>query len=101
MADPDALADHPIVRLIAAGRIDRFTLAGEAIQFAASQAYERHTDDADEFWEALDDQPATSGEDTPGEPWSGRFGGPEDTAQIPLRLPRLHALFARAETVSR
>jgi hypothetical protein len=94
VADPDVLADHPIVRLIAAGKIDRFTLSSEAIQFAASRVYERRTDDVDEFWEALDVPPATSGEV---EPWSGRFGGPEDTALIPLRLPRLHALFARAE----
>ena len=101
VADPDMLADHPAVRLIAAGTIDRFTLAGEAIQFAAAQAYERRTDDADEFWAALDDRPATGDEDTPGRPWSGRFGGPEDTARIPSRLPRLHALFARTETASR
>ena len=101
VAEPDALADHPIVRLIAAGKADRFALAGEAIQFAASQAYERRTGDADEFWEALEAQPDTNGEDTSGEAWSGRFGGPEDAAQIPLRLPRLHALFTHPEADGR
>lgn len=49
MADPDALADHPLVRAIAAGQVDRFTLHGEGVQFAVSQAYERITDDADAF----------------------------------------------------
>jgi hypothetical protein len=100
VADPDALADHPMVRAIAAGRVDRFALAGEAIQFAACQAYERRTDDADAFWEALDSQPAEAadGEDKPAVPWSGRFGSPEDAAQIPLRLPRLHALFASSDS---
>lgn len=99
VADPDALADHPMVRAIAAGQTDRFALVGEAIQFAASKAYERGTDDADAFWEALDDQPAQAagGEDEPGEPWDGRFGSPEDAARIPLELPRLHALFASPE----
>jgi hypothetical protein len=103
VADPDVLADHPMVRAIAAGHIDRFALVGEAIQFAASQAYERCTDDADGFWEALEGQPAeaTGRQDTSGEPWSGRFGGPDDATQIPLRLPRLHALFASSEADSR
>jgi hypothetical protein len=89
VADPDVLADHPMVRAIAAGQVDRFALAGEAIQFAASRAYERCTDDADAFWEALDSQPAEAAgcEDRPAEPWSGRFGGPEDAARISLRLP--------------
>jgi hypothetical protein len=41
VADPDVLAEHPMVRAIAAGQTDRFALVGEAIQFAASRAYER------------------------------------------------------------
>jgi hypothetical protein len=100
VADPDALADHPMVRAIAAGQVDRFALVGEAIHFAASRAYERYTDDADDFWEALDSQSAeaAAGEDKSAEPWSGRFGSPEDAAHIPLRLPRLHALFASSES---
>jgi hypothetical protein len=43
------LADHPLVRAIAAGQVDRFTLHGEGVQFAVSQAYERITDGADAF----------------------------------------------------
>jgi hypothetical protein len=100
VADPDVLASHPMVQGIAAGHVDRFALAGEAIQFAAAGAYERGTDDADAFWEALDSQPAEAadGEDRPAEPWSGRFSSPEDAARIQLRLPRLHALFAPPES---
>jgi hypothetical protein len=100
VADPDLLAGHPMVQAIAAWHVDRFALAGEAIQFAAAGAYERGTDDADAFWEALARQPAEAAgaEDRPGEPWSGRFGSPEDAARIPLRLPRLHALFAPPES---
>jgi Protein of unknown function (DUF4240) len=97
VADADALADHPMVQAIAAGRVDRFALEAEAVQFAASRAYEQHIDDADAFWEALETQP----DDEPGdgeEPpawhgWSGQFGTTEDAAQIPPRLPRLFALF--------
>lgn len=97
VADPDLLADHPMVRAIAAATIDPFTLGAEAIQFAASYAYQRRTDDdADGFWEAAESYHATNPDDdeAPGERWSGGFGNADDAAQIPLRLPRLHALFA-------
>ena len=47
MSDPDALADHPPVRLIPGDRVDPFVLMGEASQFAASAADERCTGDAD------------------------------------------------------
>lgn len=50
VTDPEVPADHPMVRAIAAGEIDRH--------------------------------------------WSGTFGSPDDTTQIPLRLPRPHALFS-------
>lgn len=103
VADPDVLADHPTVRLIAAGQVDRFTLSGESIGSAASRAYERQTDDGDAFWDALENQPADTsrGEEADGEGWSGRFGGPDDAAQIPARLPRLHALFASSTSGGR
>lgn len=96
VADVDALADHPMVQAIAAGQVDRFALSAEEIQFAASYAFERHSDDADAFWEALKTQPdEPDGEEEPaaGCEWSGRFGSADDAAQIPLRLPRLLALF--------
>jgi hypothetical protein len=84
VADPDALAGHPMVRAIAAG--------GEAITFAAATAYERVTGDAEGFWDAGDGRPDEKPL-APGPPWSGRFGSPDDAAQIPVRLPRLHRLF--------
>jgi hypothetical protein len=98
VSDPDTLADHPLVRSIAHGRTDPFVLMGEAIQFAASAAYERCTDDADAFWDAVENLPPEAGEDQPpsSQHWSGRFGDPDDAARIPLRLPRLHQLFASA-----
>jgi hypothetical protein len=41
-------------------------LAAEAIQFAASRAFEQHTDGADGLWEELHAQPEESGaEDGP------------------------------------
>ena len=85
-----------MVQAIVAGRVDRFALAAEEVQFAASYAYERQSDDVDAFWEALETQPdEADGEEEPaaGEQWSGEFGSADDAAQIPLRLPRLLALF--------
>lgn len=96
VADADALADHPMVQAIAAGQIDRFALAAEAIELAASRAFEEHTDDADAFWAALETQPEEPGdkeEQPAGEQWSGGFGSADDADQIPLRLPRMLALF--------
>jgi Protein of unknown function (DUF4240) len=96
VADADTLANHPIVQAIAAGQVDRFALSAEAIQFAAPMRFEQHSGDADALWEALETQPdEPDGEEEPaaGEQWSGGFGSAEDAAQIPLRLPRLLALF--------
>jgi hypothetical protein len=96
VVDADALADLPLVQAAAAGQTERFVLAAEAIHSAAAQAYERRTGDAEAFWDALDSLPAQDekGEPPGGEPWSGRFGSPEDAAQILVQLPRLHELFA-------
>jgi Protein of unknown function (DUF4240) len=94
--DADALADHPMVQAIAAGQLDRFALAAEAIHFAASEAYEQHSGDAEAFWEALEaapDDPGDEEEPPDGERWSGRFGGADDLARIRQRLARLLALF--------
>jgi hypothetical protein len=98
VAHPDALADLPLVRAIAAGDVDRFALMGEQIAFAASVAYERVSDDADAFWDALDGLPDETDDEPalPGPAWSGRFGGAEDVARIPERLPGLHRLFTSA-----
>jgi hypothetical protein len=81
---------------IAAGQLDRFALAAEAIHFAASEAYEQHSGDAEAFWEALEaapDDPGDEEEPPDGERWSGRFGGADDLARIRQRLARLLALF--------
>ncbi|MBM0276239.1 DUF4240 domain-containing protein [Micromonospora tarensis] len=99
VADADALADQPVVRAIADGHVDRFSLAAEAVQVAASNTFRQHSDDADGFWEALEaqhDEPGGEGEPSAAEHWSGRFGSADDAAQIPLRLPRLLALFPSA-----
>lgn len=96
VADADALAGQPVVQAIATGRIDRFALAAEAVQFAASQAFEQCCGDAEAFWEALAAGPGDIGDAAelpPGVPWSGRFGSLEGLARIPHRLPRLLALF--------
>ncbi|MDG4809363.1 DUF4240 domain-containing protein [Micromonospora sp. WMMD1120] len=96
VTDADSLAEHPMVQAIAAGHVDRFALAAEAIEFAAPTAFGQHSDDADGFWEASEAQPDGSGDrDEPSaeHQWSGRFGSADDAAQIPLRLPRLLALY--------
>jgi hypothetical protein len=95
VAEPDALADHPAVRAIAAGpSLDVFE--GESIQFAAAKAYSRKSGDSDAFWDALAELPKPATETEP--KWSGHFGSREDAARIPARLPRLHALFAARRT---
>jgi Protein of unknown function (DUF4240) len=101
--DADTLADIPLIQAAAAGQADRFVLAAETIYYAASRAYERRSGDAEAFWDALDSLPMQDEEDQARaiEPWSGRFGSPEDAAQIPAGLPRLHELFAAKATGSR
>jgi hypothetical protein len=54
VVDADALAELPLIQAAAAGQTERFVLAAEAIQHAASQAYERRTGDAEAFGDALD-----------------------------------------------
>lgn len=93
--EPDALAEHPMVLAIAAGRIAPFALAAESLHFASAEAYEQAIGDPDAFWEALEAHDAESDPaPSDGDGWPGRFGGPEDAALIPQRLPRLHALFS-------
>jgi hypothetical protein len=94
VADPDSLADLAAVQAIAAGQSPE-VFHGEAIQFAASAAYEENTGDSDAFWEALTKLPKL---EPSGTEWSDGFGSHEDIAQVPARLPRLHALFAARRT---
>jgi hypothetical protein len=96
VADPDSLAEHPLVQAIAARQAKRELLAGESVHTAASSAYSRKTDDMDAYWEALEerrDQNAPTRGDDGG--WDRRFGGADDREQVPSRLPRLHALMSR------
>jgi hypothetical protein len=55
IADPDSLAEHPVVIDIAEGRCDRMSLDSEGLLFAASSAYAEISDGDDEaFWLASD-----------------------------------------------
>ena len=79
LRDPDrSLAELPIVQAMAAGHASPFTLHGEQIQAAASEAY------GDHYW----DDRAPFEHQPPGP----RFG-PADASQIPAHLPALQALF--------
>ncbi|GAA1408050.1 DUF4240 domain-containing protein [Catellatospora coxensis] len=80
-ADADALAEHPAVRGIAAGTVDRYALQMETFEFSAYEAYEQATGIEDGLWTAADDY-------TPGEPYP--WTAPTDSSR---RLPRLEALF--------
>jgi hypothetical protein len=96
--NPDALAGHPVVVDIAAGRLDRSALMDDGIQSAAVYAYAARCDgDHEAFWEALAARPAHPASEPTNQPaWNGRFGEPGDAARIPLRLPRLAAMFNEA-----
>ncbi|MEU6603237.1 DUF4240 domain-containing protein [Streptomyces flaveolus] len=90
-ACPDALAEHPAVRIAAAAG-DQEVIFDEDFNFVASRAYERLTGDSDAFWEAWDaytDAHATTEEDGEGMGESFDFG---DAQQMRRRLPRLAAL---------
>jgi uncharacterized protein DUF4240 len=93
LRDPDSLAEHPLVREIAAAE-DTRRLGREELIYAAGKAYSEATGrDEITFFdlvaasaEELDDQPF---EETTGEGWDRA-----DEAEIRRRLPRLSALFA-------
>lgn len=96
VADADTLADHPMVQAIAAGQIDRFALPAEAIHFAASEACEQRSGNAEAFWDALEvgiDDVGDEDGSAVSERWSGRFGEAGDLARIRPRLTRLVVLF--------
>jgi hypothetical protein len=91
IADPDFLAEHPVIIDIAEGRCERMMLDSEGLLFAASSAYARISDgDEDAFWEALDARREATGS---GEvPRREREPRPDDVEPISERLPRLWAL---------
>jgi hypothetical protein len=90
LADPDSLADHPLVREIAAARDPRW-LGREDVLFVASHAYAEVTGEDPitffDFAEALRETPPVVAEDT-GPSWDIL-----DEAQTRARLPRLAELF--------
>ncbi|WP_203904025.1 DUF4240 domain-containing protein [Virgisporangium aliadipatigenens] len=83
-ADPDNLADHPAVRLMAAGRLDEFTFQAEGVQFAAHTAYEEVTGDEDGLYDEVE---------RVGETMEDDLGPAPAPLPRPVRLPRLEALF--------
>ncbi|GIG89508.1 DUF4240 domain-containing protein [Plantactinospora endophytica] len=83
VADPDNLADHPLVRGIVDGLVDHHALLMEFFQASAYRAYKQVTGD-DDFWDAVEE--ADERED----PSSDDPAGPSSSD---LRLPRLAALF--------
>ncbi|GLZ01302.1 DUF4240 domain-containing protein [Actinoplanes sp. NBRC 103695] len=91
IADPDSLAEHPVVIDIAEGRCERMSLDSEGLLFAASSAYARISDgDEEAFWLAVDARHEAVGsgdalrpEDEP---------GTADAAPLPEVLPRISAL---------
>ncbi|KAA0940769.1 DUF4240 domain-containing protein [Streptomyces apricus] len=91
-ACPDALAEHPAVR-VAAATGDQDVIFDEAFNFVSARAYERLTGDSDAFWEAweayTDARATTEEENSQGMGESFDF---DDAQQVRWRLPRLAAL---------
>jgi hypothetical protein len=94
VADPDALADLPQVRRLAARPMDRWTDEDwpewEALNYVSRQAYDRVTGEREGIIEALralqhdyPEDPAPTGEE-----WDF-----DDRAEMARRLPRVTALF--------
>ena len=90
--NPDALADHPEVRAVAAGE-SSFALFEELVNYVASHAYEQlcgEGTDIEEFYEAYD---AFTGTSEPEPEDMGEEFDFDDAAQMRARLPRLAELF--------
>jgi hypothetical protein len=85
VADPDSLAEHPVVRRMA--NEGRGWLGCEAMQYATGNAYQRRVGETDSYEAALaavrPEEPAL------GEQWNPE----EDADETRRRLPRLAALF--------
>lgn len=91
IADPDSLAEHPVVIDIAEGRCERMSLDSEGLLFAASSAYARISDgDEEAFWHAVDARREAMGSGDARQP-EGK-SGTDDAAPVPQGLPRLSAL---------
>lgn len=91
IADPDSLAEHPVVIDIAEGRCERMSLDSEGLLFAASSAYARISDgDEDAFWHAVDARREAMGSGGLLRP-EGESGA-DDAEPVREGLPRLSAL---------
>lgn len=94
IADPDSLADHPVVIDIADGRLNRMVLDSEELLFAASTAYTELSDgDEDAFWKAALAREASA---DPDDDEADREPRLYDQDQGATLLPRLSALMATA-----
>ncbi|KOV71645.1 MULTISPECIES: DUF4240 domain-containing protein [unclassified Streptomyces] len=90
---PDALAEHPTVRAAAAAG-DQDAVFAEEFNFVSSRAYERLTDDEDDFWEAWEaysDARATT--DEASSEGMGESFDFDDALQMRRRLPQLAELY--------
>lgn len=91
IADPDSLAEHPVVMDIAEKRGERMSLDSEGLLFAASSAYARISDgDEEAFWNAVDARREAMGSGDALRP-DGESGA-GDTEPVAEALPRLSAL---------
>jgi hypothetical protein len=98
VADPDTLADHPVVRLLAPGGRHEFSALGcEAMLGAAQGAYARVVGGDMDDDEALDAFYQAAGERMTGGPIGDGPAGEDwdfdDGDEVRRRLPRLAALF--------
>ncbi|MEU0275364.1 DUF4240 domain-containing protein [Streptomyces sp. NPDC006307] len=90
---PDALAEHPIVRAAAAAG-DQDAVFAEDFNFVSSRAYERLTDDEDDFWEAWETySDAHAMADEASSEGMGESFDFDDAQQMRRRLPRLAELY--------
>ncbi|MQY15148.1 hypothetical protein SRB5_53260 [Streptomyces sp. RB5] len=93
LANPDSLAEHPVVTAAAAAGEDMpVEFFAEDANFAAVAAYERLTGDEESFWEDWDTYRAgqSPAEDDPGS--MGEDFDFDDPNEMHRRLPRLAAL---------
>jgi hypothetical protein len=104
VADPDSLAEHPLVREIAAANDPRW-LGREDMLFVASHAYSLVTgEDEVMFYDFAEDQ--RSDEERPAEPAAEvdpdeGYWSVEDESETRRRLPRLAELFYERSTRNR
>jgi hypothetical protein len=96
--NPDALADHPEVRAVAAGTCT-FALFQEQVNYISAHAYEELTGEETEMYDFYEAYDAFTGKAVPEPEDLGEEFDFDDAAQLRARLPHLSELFAdRVET---